>query len=168
MSKNVISLKAKRDALKSFKKKPRKKSFKDLEELSDLSFEDCETDLERLYKVRELLEKCLPVADGLFKDSPSRSNVYALTNIVDRYQNVNQQIIDINNSAILDDLINSILRPFIEKLILDLGVIINESMNDLKVTNKTKKFMDTIYREYGTSIETKLPTLEKEIKQLLR
>lgn len=146
----------------------KKKDYKELEALSELDFLNCESDLDRLYRIREMLERVLPISEGMFKSDPVKNNVYALTNMIDRYQNVTQQIIDVNNAYIVDDLIDAVIKPYINKLLIELGTDISRELKDTKANKKIKLSFNRVFSELGKYIEDTLPRVEVDIKKLLR
>jgi len=143
---------------------------KHLKDVSEFNAE-FESNLELLRKLRLLLLDNLKVCDGAYKAKPTQGNSYALTNMVSQIKDITDRLEEaIDYEEVTNTVINDVVKPFIEKMILDLGSIISNEIDilpksDRKVASNT---INKIYKKYGAKIETKLPELsEKILKSVL-
>lgn len=146
----------------------RKKNAEELSALSTIEFYNCVSNQDRLVKIRSMLEGLFPIAEGLYKDSPSQSTTYALTNLIDRYQNLADQINELDADNIAYDIIEIVIKPFIEQITLDLGGIIEREVKGSTVSSKVKKVLNNVFIDYARNIEKKIPGLESDITKVLK
>lgn len=127
------------------------------------------SNLELLTKLRILLVQCLQVCEGAYRSKPTQGNSYALTNMVTQVREITDRLEEaIDYDEVADKVSNEVVKPFIQKLILDLGTIIAQEVDGISSDKKREfvsKIINQIYKKYGAKIEVKIPTLQKKVVQ---
>lgn len=138
------------------------KSLKEVSEF-DTSFE---SNLELMRKLRMLMLDNLKVCDGAYKAKPTQGNSYALTNMIAQIKDLTDRIAEsIDYDEVSYNLFEEVIKPFIEKLVLDLGSTISNELDmlDSKERKLVSRTINKIYKKYGSNLETKLPILSEKI-----
>lgn len=144
----------------------------ELTKLSDIDLDAVQTNLDLLRQLRRTLLDTLATARGAFKAKPTQANIYAISRLIADVQSVTEAIEDaIDYEEIIAVLFNEIVKPFIERDLLDLGSFINEALSQHGTTPKKRKQLNevltSVYRSYGKKLETKLPAFEKKVASYL-
>lgn len=152
--------------------KPRRKTSEELAALAKIDFSECKDNLDKLKQLQLLLENALPIAEGLYREAPTPSNSYALTNLIDKYQSVNEQIEEaVDRDRLLDECMVDVIRPFIDSLVLELGKLFKAELTGLKANGTAKKLVktsfDEVFKRYGGCIGAHLPELKENLKEYL-
>jgi hypothetical protein len=143
----------------------------ELDKLSDLTMDGVTTNLDLLKTLRKLLIATLATARGAFKAKPCPSNVYALTRLVSDIQNLTKAIEDACDYSELSNVVfEEVLKPFLDRSLLDLGSHIKDSLekhagDDEKKYKKLERVMTEAYRRYGASLEGKIPNMQAKLKK---
>jgi len=142
-----------------------------LDKLSDLAMDDVVTNLDLLKAMRKVLIATLATARGAFKAKPCPSNVYALTRLVSDIQNLTKAIEDaFDYEELADSLFEEVMKPFLDRSLLDLGSHIKDSLekhagDDEKKYKRLEKAMTEAYRKYGASLEGKITGMRGRMKK---
>ena len=154
--------------------KPKGKSSDDLAKLARTSFSSCKTDLEKLEQIQGLLESILPIAEGLYREYPTPSNSYALTNLIDKFQSISEQIEEsVDIDALVQECMIETVQPFCDGLVLELGKLFKSELQSISANSSTstkkvvKASFDAIFKSYGAVMSTKLPELRQNIKEYM-
>lgn len=144
-----------------------------LDEVSDVSLDNVETNLDLLKAMRQTLIATLQTARGAFKSDPSPKHVYALTKIVRDIQELTRAI---EGAFDYDELTNivfeQVIKPFLERSLLDLGSHIHDALeknvgDDPKKYKKLEKIMTEAYRKYGASLENQIPVMRSNLRKTI-
>lgn len=127
------------------------------------------SNIELLKKLRVTLLENLKVCDGAYKNKPTQGNIYALTNLVNQIQLITDRIEEsIDYNEVVDKVINEVVNPFIEKIILALGNVISTEMDKYPKEKVAKKIINTVFKKYGAEVEKLLPELnEAMVKNII-
>ncbi len=129
------------------------------------------TPTERLNLMLDVLSGLVPIAEGMYRSKPYPNYAYSLTNLINQYQGIEDQLNSIIDWEKLSDEVVGILRPIIEKLILNFGKNLRAELVDLskKVGNskEVKKTFNKIYRDLGKELTGGLIVLEEDVRDHL-
>lgn len=167
MKSNVYNLAEKRDSKKNYSpaklEKDKKKSSEELAKLSTIDISNCKTNVDFLVAIQKMLFSIIPIAEGLYRERPGQSNAYSLTNLIEKYQNVSEQI---EEQVDLEDLghniMSDLIRPIIESMVIELGILFKDERSKLK-SKKVSESFDRVFQSYGKLVEDKLNTLEQDL-----
>jgi len=165
---NVIPLKNSKDAGNK-----RISSVDQLLKLSSVDFSKARTPTDRLTMMRDILVNSIPVAEGYFRKYTSQSSSYALSNLINQLQGIEEQIENQTDwEEVITELINTIVQPAVEGMLLELGKTIRHEVKQLGYENKKKKkavqkVLDSIYRKYGKIVTDKTKELEEELHEYM-
>lgn len=169
-AKEVIDIETK----KPVKRKHRPKTAKELEASSTLNFDDCESSLDRLHQIQTMLLSTMKIGEGLYREHPTQSNAYSLSNMIDKYQSISDQIYDsIDYEELTEDCMLTIINPFIESLVLELGKTIRIELRDNlsklkpKAKQRVKTSLDDIFKRFGMISESKLKELQVDLFEFM-
>lgn len=126
-----------------------------------------ESNLELMRNLRTLLVQCLQICEGAYRSKPTQGNSYALTNMVSMVREITDRLEEsIDYDEIAAQVVEEVVQPFIEKLLLELGNLIANELDTCDLERKRKfleKHVNSIYKKFGAKLETKLPPLHKKI-----
>lgn len=138
---------------------------KSLQEVSEFDV-NFTSNLELLKNLRRLLVQCLQICEGAYRAKPTQGNSYALTNMVAQIRDITDRLEEsINYNDVANAVATEVVQPFIEKMILDLGSIIANEIDDYSKSERKliNKAVNQIYRKFGAKIETKMQPLQKKV-----
>ena len=118
----------------------------------------------------QLINNSIPIAEGLFRYRPSQSAAYALSNLINQSQGiVNQLESTVNYKELSSNLMEEVIKPILESIVLELGQAIRKELkkSGSSVPKKGLKIIrqviDNIYINFGKVVEQKVKKLDKEI-----
>lgn len=160
--------------------KPRKKKpsvSTDYEEafnkLSDMSLEGVETNLDLIKEMRKLLLHTLSTARGATRANPRPGNIYAMSRLSNDILMLTKAIEDsLDYNELADVIFNKVIKPFIDRSLLDLGSNIRDSLekhagDDERKFQILERIMTEAYRKYGASLEGKIPQMQTKLKKTI-
>jgi len=150
------------------------KSADELIKLATVDFSSATNQADRIELMKQLILNSLPVAEGLYRSRPSQSNAYALSSLLGKLQDLDKLSKDmVNFESVASECVSEVIKPFLEKLILELGRLIRTEFSPLKDSLKSKErkavkqSIDSIYRKFGEYIQTNMESVEKNVLEVL-
>ncbi len=148
-------------------------SAEELKEIATCDFSKTSNSEDRLIVILDVLKESIPVIEGYFRRRPSQSSAYALSNLINQLQDVENQINGLKDlRSLTNPLMEQTIQPFFESLVLELGKLIKEELNNYedfppKKKNRIKKSFNTIFKEFGKVSKNKLNELSDKISDFL-
>lgn len=167
--------KAKKKAKRNSARKPKVSTEYEgeLNKLSDISLDGVETNLDLLKAMRRTLLSTLNTARGAVRANPMPGNMYALARITNDVLTLTKAIEDgLDYSALSDEVFESVLKPFLDRALLDLGSHIHDALEKHGGDNEKRykameKAMTEAYRKFGASLEGKIPAVQAKLKKTI-
>ncbi len=126
---------------------------------------------ERLNLMLEVCAGLVPIAEGMYLTKPYPNYAYAITNLMNQYQGLEDQLNNIINWEVISEEVFNLLKPVIERLILNFGKNLKREMVSLskEVGNKqqVKESFNTIYTHLGKELQEGLLVLEENLRSHL-
>jgi hypothetical protein len=143
-----------------------------LTKVSDIDLTSVKTNLDLIRKLREVLISTLTTTRGAFQARPTQGNAYAISNLVSKIEDTSVLIEEsIDYSALTDAILDQELKPFLDRCLLDLGSHITDVIDRYGTTIKKKKalkkYFNEAYRNFGVSLELKIPAFSDSLKQFI-
>lgn len=158
------------EGIKELNKSKNKKALTDfsasLEKVAKFST-DYSNNMELLRNMRTTLVDCMRICEGAYRAKPTQGNSYALTTMVNQIQKITDRLEEaIDYTEVASQVATDVVTPFIEKLVLELGSIIAQKLDSVPKSDRkiTKRVIDSIYKEFGAKIETKMVDLQKSVE----
>lgn len=141
---------------------------------STVSYDQIDNNRDRLKQTRNMLEKLIPVAEGLYKTRPGQSSAYALTNLVNLYNEILQGIeASTDYESLADVIYQDVFVPFLEEIIKILGQLVKKHSNRFShgkpnlEQEKIKSGFESMYRSFGSQCEELMVEVKEKVKDVI-
>lgn len=149
-------------------------NYKDFIELSTIDFSSCERNIDRIKVLRDCLQESIPIAEGLFRNKPTRPHSQILTNFIHTYKDLQIRIDNleaISPEEIAERINSEIIDPLTQEMIIALGAIIKRAIkqSDLNPAKKKqlKTILNDIFTSFGSSVEEKVKSVQGMLVEIL-
>ena len=144
-------------------RKKKKWSEKDFTKLASISYEGANNNKEKLERTIAMLERLIPIAEGVYLSRPGQSSCYSLSNLITQLSELNEQLEDMVD---FDDLgtqvYKSSIEPFVSELIKHMGKEIKDMSIILlpelpkKHRKRVERMFKAFYRKYAKTCDEKM------------
>jgi len=141
---------------------------------STVDFSYANSQADRIRLMQQVVINSIPIAEGLYRSRPSQSNAYALSNLITQVKDLDESLMDmVDYEKLASSVQNDVIKPFMEKLILELGRLIRIELSSLKQNlnvkerNEVKNSINTLYRFFGEYVEKHSSNLENKILETM-
>ena len=153
----------------------RETTAKDLLKYSDVELSSDMDSAEQLEALQKMMIEMVPIAHGLFMKNPRSTNAYAFSALVEKYQSIiDQRESSVDYEVLSEEIVRTVIEPILEKLVLDLGMIIKTELRDLhsrqkspKARKKSKAVFDSVFIEFGKTVKLSVKEAENKVQTML-
>ena len=125
----------------------------------------------RLRLSLKILMNNIPIAEGLYRDTPSQGAAYSLSNLLQEMRDIDEKLESQINWEDVSKKLYDRITPIIENITLELGRTIRKEIKKLELNKSNKKkaqaCFNIIYRKYAKIVEEKSEILNKDIEKFL-
>ena len=174
MGAQIVQLKEKRQQTFNERAKKEAPKHKDLIALSEVDYVGKESSKEKLIETQKMIERLIPIVEGLCVSRPSQSSYYAMTNLLAQYSEVTSQIEGvIDYEALASKIYSEFYVKTLEDLIKGLATNIKKTKDGLCFgkSNKVKKKYDLLFsnmfRKFGAEAEQVIKSVEEDLTEFI-